>query len=124
MSNSAHIGATRDVTEQVLDTLDTLRQRLAAARMPDDASAAHDRLPLTLDTLRDTHADLLDLAAFLRAALDDLNALEAPDATPMDQEAIDDISGEIDDLGDRIDHLMDELRDRRSRDHPSSGDGQ
>lgn len=116
----------RDVTEHVREALDTLRQRLAAAQIPEtvDDEEVRGRLSVTFDALRDTHTDLLNLATYLRVALDDFDALEKTDErASMDQDDIDDLADEMDDLGTRIDEMMEELRDRRSRDESTSGNG-
>lgn len=125
MNNPASdIASVRDVTGQVLETLGTLRQRLMAAQVPDDAQKAQERLPVTYDALRNTHADLLNLAAYLRAALDDLDALERNDEPgTMDRSELGALAEEMDVLDARIEELMDELRDRRSRKDSPGGDG-
>jgi len=114
MSHSADSGTAQDVTEQVLATLDALRDRLTAARTRDD-DASREASAAPIQVLRDTHTDLLTLTTYLRAALDELGAREGSDASvAMEQDELDALTEEVDSLQTRVDALIDEIRERRS----------
>jgi hypothetical protein len=115
MSHSADSGTAHDVTEQVLATLDALRDRLTAARTRDDDDASREASAAPIQVLRDTHTDLLTLTTYLRAALDELGAREGSDASvAMEQDELDALAEEVDSLQSRVDALIDEIRERRS----------
>ncbi len=116
MSHSADSDTVHKVTEQVLATLDALHDRLAAAR-PDgeDDLSASGASPVARQALHDTHADLLTLTAYLRAALGDLDDCDPSRASVApEQDELDALAEEVDSLQARVDTLIDAIRNRQS----------